>query len=223
MSDPARGVAGPVRGGATRPRARLLLVRHGETVWHAENRYAGASDVPLTRRGREQAEQLAAWAGTAGLAALWCSPLARARDTAAAVARATGLEPRVDPRLRELDFGEAEGLTVAEMEERWPDRVAAFRADPVANPLPGGEDPRGAADRGAACVQDVALAHPDGRVLVVTHTTLLRLVLCELLGLPLPEYRRLFPFVRNCALTELRLNAEVVSLLQFNVPVDGPG
>jgi broad specificity phosphatase PhoE len=201
--------------------ARLVLTRHGETVWHAENRYAGASDVALTPRGREQAELLAAWAATAGLSALWCSPLARARDTAAAVARATGLAPRVDPRLRELDFGQGEGRTVAEMERLWPDRVAAFRADPVADHLPGGEDPRAAADRGAACIHDIARAHPGGRVLVVAHTTLLRLLLCRLLGLPLREYRRVFPVVRNCGLTELRLDGGVVSLLQFNVAIEG--
>jgi broad specificity phosphatase PhoE len=203
--------------------ARLVLTRHGETVWHAENRYAGASDVALTRRGHQQAQALAAWAGAAGLAALWCSPLARARDTAAAVARATGLRPRVDPRLRELDFGQGEGHTVAEMERLWPDRVAAFRADPVEGHLPGGEDPRAAADRGTACIRDIARTHPGERVLVVAHTTLLRLVLCQLLGLPLPAYRRVFPFVRNCGLTELRLDREVVSLLQFNAAIEGVG
>lgn len=203
--------------------ARLVLTRHGETVWHAENRYAGASDVALTRRGHQQAEALAAWAAAAGLSALWCSPLARARDTAAAVARTTGLRPRVDPRLRELDFGQGEGHTVAELERLWPGRVAAFRADPVEGHLPGGEDPRAAADRGTACIREIARTHPGGRVLAVAHTTLLRLVLCQLLGLPLPAYRRVFPFVRNCGLTELRLDREVVSLLQFNAAIEGVG
>jgi broad specificity phosphatase PhoE len=218
MTGPA-GRGGP----AGVPRARVVLVRHGETVWHADNRFAGSSDVVLTPRGHRQAELLAAWAAGAGLSALWCSPLARARDTAAAVARATGLELHVDPRLRELDFGRAEGHTPAEMERLWPDRVAAWRADPVAGHLPGGEDPRAAADRGVACLHDLAVAQPGGRVLAVAHNTLLRLVLCRLLGLPLRDYRRRFPSMRNCALTELRLDGEVVSLLQFNVPVDGPG
>jgi broad specificity phosphatase PhoE len=220
-------VTGPTRrvdpSGVTSPAARIVLVRHGETVWHAENRYAGSSDVALTRRGLEQAELLAARAKGAGLSALWCSPLARARDTAAAVARTTGLQPRVDARLRELDFGEGEGSTIAEMQRRFPDRVAAFRADPVASHLPGGEDPRAAAERGATCIRELALTHPGGRVLVVTHTTLLRLVLCQLLGLPLSEYRRVFPFVRNCGLTEIQLDRDVVSLLEYNVPIEAAG
>jgi broad specificity phosphatase PhoE len=137
--------------------------------------------------------------------------------------RGGGLEPRVDDRLRELDFGEAEGRTMAEMERQFPDRVAAFRADPVADHLPGGEHPRAAAQRGVACIRDIALTHRGGHVLVVAHTTLLRLVLCQLLGLPLSEYRRVFLWVRNCGLTEIHLDGDLVSLLEYNVPIEGVG
>ena len=69
----------------------LVLVRHGETVWHAENRYAGVSDVALTPRGEEQAARLARWARTAGLVAVWSSPLSRARRTAQGCAGAADL------------------------------------------------------------------------------------------------------------------------------------
>ena len=68
----------------------LVLVRHGETVWHAENRYAGISDIALTTRGLEQAAQLAAWARTARLSAVWASTLSRAQLTAAACAEVAG-------------------------------------------------------------------------------------------------------------------------------------
>ncbi|WP_162794865.1 histidine phosphatase family protein, partial [Nonomuraea lactucae] len=66
----------------------LVLVRHGETVWHAENRYAGLSDVELTPRGHAQAERLAAWSASAGLSAVRASTLSRAAVTASASARA---------------------------------------------------------------------------------------------------------------------------------------
>ena len=95
----------------------IILCRHGETVWHAENRYAGISDIDLTARGHDQAAQLADWARTAGLSAIYASTLSRAQVTAAASANTTGLSVRVDERLRELDFGEGEGLTTAEMEQ----------------------------------------------------------------------------------------------------------
>jgi broad specificity phosphatase PhoE len=196
----------------------LVLVRHGQTVWHAENRYAGRSDVALTPRGVEQAAQLAVWAQTAGLAAVWSSTLSRARITAEACSEAAGLPLEVDARLCELDFGEGEGLTSAEMTERFPDARAAFLADPVTHHLPGGEDPVSAADRFTECLGEIAEKHPDGRVLVVAHSSAIRLALCRLIGVPLAEYRRLFPTLRNCALTELRLRDGRAALLQFNTP-----
>ncbi|WP_188191698.1 histidine phosphatase family protein [Nonomuraea sp. SYSU D8015] len=198
----------------------LVLVRHGETVWHAENRYAGVSDVELTPRGHAQAAQLAEWAATAGLAAVWASTLSRAVITAEAAATKAGLELHTDPRLLELDFGEGEGLTAAEMKARFPEARAAFEADPAAHPLPGGEDPHAAAARFAEALADIAAAHAGGRVLVVAHTTAIRLTLCRLMGVPLGEYRRLLPRLDNCALTEVRLrDTGRAALLQYNSPI----
>lgn len=199
---------------------RLVLVRHGETVWHGENRYAGTTDVALTDRGWDQARQLADWARTAGLAAVWASTLSRATLTASLCAEAGGTELRIDPRLRELDFGDAEGLTSAEMTQRFPEALDAFRSDPVARHLPGGEHPADAAQRFTQCLHDIAADQPDGRVLVVAHTTAIRLTLCKILGIPLREYRRLFPFVRNCSLTEIELRDGQFSVIEFNTPLD---
>lgn len=199
----------------------LVLVRHGETVWHRDNRYAGRSDVALTDHGRRQAEVLGDWSATAGLDAVWVSPLSRARETAAPVARATGLDPHVDERIIELDFGRAEGLTAREMERDFPKARAAFVADPVTNYLPGGEDPALAVKRMASCAGDIVRAYPSGRVLVVGHSTAHRLLLCHLLGLPLRSYRRVFPVFRNCALTTVRWDGEgQAALLEFNTPVE---
>ncbi|WP_030752252.1 histidine phosphatase family protein [Streptomyces sp. NRRL S-31] len=197
----------------------FVLVRHGETVWHADNRYAGRTDVPLTARGRRQAAELGAWAAGQRLDAVLCSPLSRARLTAEPAAAALGLIPRVDERLYEVDFGRGDGLTRAEMAEAFPEALAAFLADPVAHHLPGGEDPAAAADRAVGCLRETAHKLPDGRVLVVAHSTLLRLVLCELLGIPLAGYRRVFPRLDNGALTELRLGDDRAALLRFNAPV----
>jgi probable phosphoglycerate mutase len=134
------------------------------------------------------------------------------------VAAATGLTAQVDPRLRELHFGRGEGRTMPEMEALYADRVAAFLADPVGGHLPDVEDPNAAAARGLAALADIAAAG-DGRVLVVAHSTLLRLVLCRLLGVPLAAYRRVFPVMRNCAITEITMDAGRFALLAFNAPV----
>lgn len=205
----------------------LVLVRHGETVWHAENRYAGLTDVPLTEEGHRQAAALADWAKSAGLAAVWSSPLSRARRTAEPAAAACGLTPQLDERFRELDFGEGDGLTRAEMRESFPERLDAFLADPVGHHLPGGEDPRLAVERATAALHDIACSHPEGRVLVAAHSTLVRLVLCHLLGIRLADYRRVFPELHNGTLTELRLAAPGqtsgaaaggAALIRFNAP-----
>jgi broad specificity phosphatase PhoE len=198
----------------------VVLVRHGETVSHAENRYAGSSDVDLTPRGVDQAGRLAGWAHIAGLDGIWTSPLVRARRTAEPAAKTSGSSLAVDDRLRELDFGAGEGLTAAEMTRNFPAARAAFDRDPVGHHLPGGEDPVAAAARFVACLRDITTRHPDGRALVVTHSTVIRLALCSLLGVPLSRYRRLFPSLANCALTELRLRGDDVAMLRYNTPVD---
>lgn len=204
----------------------IVLVRHGETTWHADNRYAGGSEVPLTARGRAQAQQLAAWAAAAGLAGVWASDLSRTELTARPCATAAGLPLTVDPRLREVDFGLAEGFTAAELAREIPHELAAFRRDPVANHFPGGEDPRQAASRGLACLREIAVAQPDQRVLVVCHGTLIRVMLCSLLDLPLSDYRRLLPLVRNGHLNEIRVAVSeadqppglTAALLSWNAP-----
>ena len=199
--------------------SRIILVRHGESEWHAENRFAGRTDIDLTRKGLAQAERLARWAARAELTSIWSSPLRRARATAEASSRATGLPLGIDQRLIELDFGRAEGLTAAEMRVAFPAERAAFETDPVRNHLPGGEDPELAAERGVASLHEIATRHVHGRNLIVAHSTLFRLVLCRLLGVSLSQYRSLFPNVANGTLTELDLSLERVSLHSLNVPI----
>ncbi|NGN68080.1 histidine phosphatase family protein [Streptomyces sp. A7024] len=196
----------------------FILVRHGETVWHAENRYAGRTDVALTPRGHAQAAELADWATGAGIDAVVSSPLSRARLTAAPTAKALGLAPRIEDRLLEVDFGRGDGLTRTEMGKAFPEGLKAFLNDPVANHLPDGEDPTQAATRGTAALKDLTRELPDARILVVAHSTLIRLVLCRLLNIPLAAYRRVFPELHNGARTELRIRAGRSSLIKLNAP-----
>ncbi|MGI5132132.1 histidine phosphatase family protein [Pseudonocardia sp. CA-107938] len=195
----------------------LLLARHGQTVWHAENRYAGgASDPDLTDEGRAQADRLARWAVDRGVTAVVSSPQPRAVATAAPAAAALGVELAQCPELREVGFGIAEGHTLDELD---PAVVAGFRADPVAHPFPGAEPPVDAAQRCVTALRAIATARPDDTVLVVAHNTLLRLGLCALLGLPVARYRQVFPRLDNVAITEIALGPDTAALLSFNVPL----
>lgn len=202
--------------------ATLVLSRHGQTVWHAENRYAGSSDVDLTPVGRQQAQLLADWAAQARPDALYSSPISRALQTAAPVAAVLGIEPVVVDDLREIHFGVAEGRTMAEIRSTAPDVAARFAADPVAGAFPDGEPPAAAAARGRAALHWIAAAHPGRTVLVVAHNTLVRLTLCSLLGIPLPHYRRVLPRLDNATLTTVSMTGEPgdgAALLSFNVPL----
>ncbi|MEX2196079.1 MAG: histidine phosphatase family protein [Thermoleophilaceae bacterium] len=116
----------------------ILLARHGETDWNVPPaRVMGSVDIPLNARGREQARGLAAEAG--GVAALYASPLARARETAAIVGAELGLEPLLDERLAESDRGAWEGRRLSDIEREEPDAWAAWRAAGDGFRFPGGE------------------------------------------------------------------------------------
>lgn len=202
----------------------IHLVRHGETLWHAENRYAGSSDVALTPRGLEQAAELGQWARRQAQAgtrfdAVVTSTLSRAVLTAVPAAQVLGLAPRSDPRLCEVHFGRGEGMTRAEMEGTFPDALAAFLASPATSPLPDAERGLDAVTRANQALTEIVAEHPEGTVLVVAHSTLTRIVLASLLGMDVERYRELLPSLGNCHVTSLTLDlAGRVALLGYNVP-----
>lgn len=206
----------------------IFLTRHAETIWHAENRYTGTSDIPLSDHGQCQAEQLAQWSQQAHLDAIYSSPLTRCTATAAASSRSCALPTHTDTRLREVDFGRGEGHTRKEMAELFPNELAGFLAAPGTTPLPDGEPGPAALTRSLPALNDICTAHPHGRALVVMHSTLLRLILCELLAIPINNYRQTFPTITNCALTTIDLTpwpahsnpTTRCSLLAFNLPVE---
>lgn len=201
----------------------FFFARHGETVWHDGNRYAGISDVALNDAGRAQADALGQWAAGAALDIIVSSDLSRAVLTAAPAVTATGLSHVVDPDLREVDFGAGDGLTRSEMALRFPEDLDAWLTRPATLSLPGGEAGRTAVTRAMPAIDRLIEQFPEGRVLVVAHSALMRLLLCELLGIDLDDYRRRFPTVVNAAVTSLEVipgsrGGRDAALLSFNIP-----
>jgi probable phosphoglycerate mutase len=118
---------------------RILLVRHGESVWNAEGRWQGAANPPLSDAGRAQARALADALRDAGIDSVVASDLDRAGETAQIVADALGLAvPVVDARWRERDVGEISGHTRAEIEQKWPGLLERWRRGELES-MPGGE------------------------------------------------------------------------------------
>jgi probable phosphoglycerate mutase len=189
---PAAGKAGtPVGRGwqalAGTPTA-LLLLRHAQTALSVERRFSGAGDPPLTPYGERQAAALAARVGRLPFAAVWSSPLRRALRTATLVADALGLDVRVDERLRETDFGDWEGLTFAEIQERSPDVLAAWLGDQDVA-APGGESFAATTRRVRQARDAIMAAHPGEQVAVVSHVTPIKVLLRLALDAPNVLYR----------------------------------
>ena len=150
----------------------LLLVRHGETDWNREHRIQGHTDLPLNATGLEQARALAADLAATALAAVYSSDLARALQTATAVATAHRLAVRLDRDLREKNFGSWEGLTATEIAERFPHAVRGRWGD--------GETTEQVAERAIGAIERIRARHLTGAVLVVSHGGTLRAILGHL-------------------------------------------
>lgn len=150
----------------------VYLARHGQTAYNLEGRFQGQLPVPLDDVGRAQAEDLAERAASHGFAALWCSPLLRARETADAVARRIGLEPREDARFMETDAGDWTDRSFAEVQSEAPELFAAFAAGDPGFAFPGGESFAEQEQRVSAALEDVEAG--ELTALVVCHGMVIR-------------------------------------------------
>lgn len=159
----------------------VLLARHGQTNDNLEPlRFQGFTDTPLNDTGRAQARELAARVAALAdpIKALWTSDLSRARETAEIVGAEIGLEPRLDPRLREANRGRWEGYTFDEIERAHPLEYAAWRRGGASWRFPGGESLQEQQDRVLAALADIEAAG-ELPALAVCHGGSIRVVLCS--------------------------------------------
>src|SRR6478752_7701502 len=168
---------------------RLHLIRHGATTLSAEDRFAGAVDVPLSDEGRAQAARLGERLATTKLSALYASPLSRTVETARLVGGPQGLEPRLDDGLREIAHGHWEGLRRREVEEKFAIEYEAWEADPFTFAPPEGETGLAVMARALPVIREIVLRHPGESVAVVSHKATIRLLLASVLGFDAPGYR----------------------------------
>ncbi|MFF3977135.1 bifunctional RNase H/acid phosphatase [Streptomyces sp. NPDC001828] len=169
--------------------ATFVLLRHGETALTPSKRFSGSggTDPELSAVGRGQAERAAAaFAERGTIEAIVSSPLRRCRETAAAVAARLGLDVHIEEGLRETDFGAWEGLTFAEVRERYPDDLDAWLGSAKAAPTGGGESFATVARRVSAARDRLIAAYPRRTVLAVTHVTPIKTLVRLALGAP-PE------------------------------------
>ncbi len=187
---------------------RVFMVRHGATILSAEDRFAGATDVPLSDEGREQTRRLAQRLKTENIAAVYASPLGRTRETARILAEPHGLDVQTRDGLREISHGHWEQMTRREVEEKFPEEAAEWERDPYTFAPIGGESGLAVTARALPALIEIVREHPCANVLVVSHKATIRLLLSLLLGFDPRRYR-----------DNLDQNPAALNIVDFKDPV----
>ncbi len=181
------------RAGPFRTMTEIWLIRHGETDWNRARRLQGWKDIPLNDEGTEQAARLARRLGKDAqggpFEAIYSSDLQRAHSTALPVAELLQLRVRPEPGLRERCYGVLEGLAMDELEQHQPVAAAAWRSRDPDRTLDGGESLRQFRDRVVTTLEDVAMRHPDARVLLFAHGGVLDIAWRHAQDIPLSHPR----------------------------------
>lgn len=159
---------------------KLFLVRHGETELNARKCYCGSTDVGLCEAGVRQAEMLADKLAGEEIKNIFTSPLSRSLQTAEIISSRHELEPRIAEGLREIDFGDWEGLTFEEVNSKWPDEVDRWFKCPDDFVFPGGESVQSFHQRVINSFAEI-VSHPEP-IAIVAHGGTLKVAICYLCG-----------------------------------------
>jgi alpha-ribazole phosphatase len=159
---------------------KLLLIRHGQTDWNIARRFQGQSDVLLNQTGKNQAKALAERLSSQHVDALYSSDLARAIETAKIIRKS---EWHSDPRLREINFGDWEGLTYNKIKEKYPAALAERETDIYKNAPPNGETLEQLSARVQSMLNELYAKHKEQTVLIIAHGGVLQILLCLALNI----------------------------------------
>jgi probable phosphoglycerate mutase len=147
----------------------VLLIRHGETEWNTLGKFQGCTDIDLSKEGIKQAELLKNRL-KGNFDYIYSSPLSRAFETANILAYGTNKEVIIAPEIKEINFGEWEGLTVHEIAEKYPEVFKAWRTDKTESYICGGDSSiHNAANRAAKCILDIVKEHKGEKIAIVAH------------------------------------------------------
>lgn len=168
---------------------RVFLVRHGATDLSAEDRFAGVTEIPISTAGVEQVQALARRLSSESIAGVFSSPRLRTMQTATILGEPHSLEPQAVDGLEEISHGRWEGLTRAEVEERFPDEYAWWENDPFNFAPIGGETGLAVTARALPTLLDLVNRYAEKQIIVVSHKATIRLLLSALLGFDSRTYR----------------------------------
>ncbi|WP_457681026.1 alpha-ribazole phosphatase [Thermovibrio sp.] len=181
---------------------KIILVRHGKTVWNAEGRYQGKMDVPLNEEGKEQARRVGEALKDFPVKAVYSSPLSRCKDTAWEIAKHHDLPVEVKEGFKEIDHGKWEGMLAAEVEKEYPELLELWRTSPSKVKMPEGESLQDVYERVVKAFNEVVSKHEDEDLIVIVgHDATNKVLMCHLLGVDLDKF---WAFKQaNCGITVL--------------------
>ncbi|WP_378956287.1 histidine phosphatase family protein [Pelosinus sp. sgz500959] len=164
---------------------KVILVRHGQTQWNLDMKYQGHCDIELTEKGVEQAMLAAQRLAGENISALYASDLSRALKTAECIGAKHNLPVTAVPELREINFGEWEGLTFESINSQSKDERSKLFTHPDEIIIPGGETFRQVKERAINAITKLVAQHPDQTIVIVSHGATIRTVLCAVLNIHL--------------------------------------
>jgi broad specificity phosphatase PhoE len=206
----------------------IHLIRHAETIWQKSSKYAGTTDVPLSSDGLNRARMLARNPFFKTVDGIYSSTLSRARDTALLLSDELQIDFVEDNRIIEINYGFFEGKDITEIISSDKDLWFKFTDDPWNVSLPGGESAKEVFDRSIQFFKEL-LNSEKRNVLVVSHGTLIRILLCRLLDIPGYNYRKSLPELDPLSLSTIRVADQArrndvlphIQLLRFNCRFPG--
>jgi alpha-ribazole phosphatase len=197
---------------------RLLIVRHGQTDWNIDGRFQGQTDIPLNQTGVEQAQSISRRLASESPDAIYASDLQRAWETAKIIHKSLLPEracPLIaEPRLREMCFGEWEGLTYAEIKMRQPRLLQRWESDLEHNSPPNGETLLELVKRVQEAHESILTAHPNASVMLVAHGGPLQMLISQALGVPPGRFWQFHLY--NASFSELHVYPEGAMLNLLN-------
>jgi probable phosphoglycerate mutase len=189
----------------------VLLIRHGETEWNTLGKFQGCTDIDLSQEGIKQAELLKNRL-KGEFDYIYASPLSRALETANIIAENTDKKVVVAPEIREINFGEWEGLTVREISEKYPEIFKAWRSNKEESYICGGDSSiNNAASRATKCILDIVSKHRGKKIVIVAHGGIIKAGLIGLFEWDMTMYHKIA--LGNTCINTITFNDDLMPAL----------
>jgi len=196
----------------------ITLVRHGETKWNTLGKFQGCTDIHLSNEGIIQAQHLRK-RFLNSFDHIYTSPLKRAIQTAEIISKGSNTTPIVELHLREINFGEWEGLTIKEIEENFPEKFTKWRNDELDGPLCGGDlSIKNASIRAKKAIIETAKKHQGENIIIVAHGGIIKAGLIGIFDFKMTMYHKII--LANTSVSKIifddNFSAKIITLNDTN-------